>query len=67
MKTFALLSDESRLFHLGEYQERKKLFKRFSFVKSQLSKIESTYLSLVLSGKKTGTEFSPFGKNPSSC
>ncbi|MBP5091350.1 MAG: helix-turn-helix transcriptional regulator [Bacilli bacterium] len=52
MKTFALLSDESRLFHLGEYQERKKLLKQLSFVKNQLGKIESTYLSLVLSGKE---------------
>lgn len=52
MKTYSLLSDESRLWHLAEYQERKKLLGQLSFVKSQLSDGEDAYLSLILSGRE---------------
>lgn len=51
MKTYSLLSDESRLWHLAEYQERKKLLGQLSFVKSQLNYEEEAYLSLLLTGR----------------
>lgn len=52
MKMYSLLSDESRLWHLAEYQERKKLLGQLSFVKSQLNDEEEAYLSLILSWKE---------------
>ena len=52
MKMYSLLSDESRLWHLAEYQERKKLLGQLSLIRSQLSDDEEAYLSLVLSGKE---------------
>ena len=52
MKMYSLLSDESRLWHLAEYQERKKLLGQLNLIKSQLSDEEDAYLSLILSGKE---------------
>lgn len=52
IKYFASLSDESRLRHLGEYQERKGLLRQSNFVKSQLNDDEEAYLSLILSGEE---------------
>ena len=49
---YSLLSDESRLWHLDEYQERKKMLKQLNYVKSQLNDEENAYLSLILSGKE---------------
>lgn len=52
MKMYSLLSDESRLWHLGEYQERKELLTQLSFIKSQLIDEEVACLALILFGKK---------------